>query len=223
MGASLFFQFIINIVSIGLGCGTCCSPYMSVFLSAYTMSHAQSIKKAFKIFIKFFLGKLSAVELVCILTSLLGKQWITKDGYIGNFNLNKAVEAGLLVIGIILLCSWFYKSKRNSKTKCRCSACTPKTYSGWSTYGVGFIFGITPCAPMLLLIGYTLMLPLWEAVILALAFTVSSSLSPMLFIVFIGGVLSQKMYEEIPKLVAWVRLFCYILFIITAVIMLIEN
>jgi hypothetical protein len=223
MGTTLFFQSLINMISTGLGCGTCCSPYISVCLSTYTMSHAQSVKKALKIFLDFFLGKLSAVVLICILTSLLGKRWITKDGHIGNFDLHHFVEIGLLLIGVLLLCRWVFQYKKNTGAKISCGTCKVQTFSGWPACGVGFICGTTPCTPLLLLIGYTVMLPLWESVILAFVFTAASSLSSMLFVVFIGGILSQKMYEEIPKYVSWIRLFCYILFVGMAIVMLITD
>jgi cytochrome c biogenesis protein CcdA len=225
-------QYLSGAVSMGLGCGTCCCPVINLFLSIYTMSHAKSIKKAVKIFLSFFVGKAFAVVLICMLTSFIGKQWISKDGYIGRINMNKAVETGMLLTGIVLICSWIYQKVRMKK-KSSCKSCgtgckmndQKNTSKGemlrrWPGFAVGFFYGITPCAPMLLLVSYSLILHPVETIILSIAFTAASSLSPMLIMVFIAGVLSKKMYEEIPKWVEWIRLVCYIMFVVIAAYML---
>ncbi|MGN1033009.1 MAG: hypothetical protein ACI4PU_06065, partial [Intestinibacter sp.] len=52
--------------SIGLGCGTCCSPAIGMFLSTYIVSHSQSMRKAIGTFISFFLGKVISVVSLCM-------------------------------------------------------------------------------------------------------------------------------------------------------------
>lgn len=218
MGSAIFIQYLSSIISIGLGCGTCCSPSVGLFLSTYTMAHAQSLKKAVGIFLHFFFGKLTAILLVCSISCLLGKQWINKEGYIGSINLNDMVEKGLLLIGIFLIIKWIWDKKKGQK-KCNdhCKRENP-TKSKWPPFAIGFFYGITPCAPMILLIGYALVLPLGLTLLLSLTFCIVSSISPLLILIFIAGMLSQKMYQEIPKWIEWIRLFCYILFLLVSIV-----
>lgn len=217
MESVMFIQYLSSVISIGLGCGTCCSPSVGMFLSTYTMAHAQNLKKAVSIFLHFFFGKLSAILLVCSVSCLLGKQWISKEGYIGTFSLNDMVDKGLLFIGIFLIIKWVWDRRKGEK-KCNghCQGDTPAK-SKWPPYAIGFLYGMTPCAPMVLLIGYALVLPLGPTILLSLTFCIVSSISPLLIMIFIAGILSQKMYQEIPKWIEWIRLFCYILFLLVSI------
>lgn len=53
MNASVIVPALTTAVSIGLGCGTCCSPIISTFLSSYVVSHSGGVKKGFCHFLVF--------------------------------------------------------------------------------------------------------------------------------------------------------------------------
>ena len=80
--------------------------------------------------------------------------------------------------------------------------------------GMGISYGASPCAPLILMTGYAASLPLGYAALSGAVFAVASTISPMLFMLFISGVLAGKMYKEIPGYLKWFRLGCYILLIV---------
>ena len=53
----MFVMALTTAVSVGLGCGTCCSPIMSTFLSTYVVSHSGGVKKGVLSFVSFFFWK----------------------------------------------------------------------------------------------------------------------------------------------------------------------
>ena len=56
---------------------------------------------------------------------------------------------------------------------------------------------MTPCAPLLLMIGYCFTLPVSLAGITGVAFSLSSMVSPVLLLVVVIGALSKKMGKEV--------------------------
>lgn len=75
----------------------------------------------------------------------------------------------------------------------------------------GLTYGFTPCAPLLLMIGYSFTLPVPLAGATGVAFSLTSMVSPVLLLTVITGVLSRKMRREIPGYVKWFRLGSYLL------------
>lgn len=78
----------------------------------------------------------------------------------------------------------------------------------------GLTYGMTPCAPLLLMIGYSFTLPAPLAAMTGIAFSLSSMASPVLLLVIVTGTLSKKMRKEIPDGVKWFRLASYVLLIV---------
>ncbi len=78
----------------------------------------------------------------------------------------------------------------------------------------GFTYGMTPCAPLLLMIGYCFTLPVSLAGVTGIAFGLSTMISPALLLVMVTGALSAKMRKEIPNAVRWFRLASYVLLMI---------
>lgn len=222
MNTSLFIPALTTAVSVGLGCGACCSPIISTFLSTYVVSHSGGVKKGILSFISFFFGKMLSVSLMCMISALISRQFISDSGYIGPFNLRLFSQAAMSVIGLILTIRWFLELKKQRK----CSGCKEcgKTVrkSGFvPMLAAGFTYGMTPCAPLLLMIGYCFTLPVSLAGVIGVAFSLSSMVSPVLLLVVVTGALSKKMGKEIPDAVKWFRLASYVLlmvmpFILTA-------
>ena len=61
-----------------------------------------------------------------------------------------------------------------------------------------------------------------ESAILAFIFTLANSIPPTLIMIVFVGMLSKKMYQEIPKWIDSIRLFCYIVFMVMAIVMLMQ-
>ena len=78
----------------------------------------------------------------------------------------------------------------------------------------GLTYGLTPCAPLLLIIGYSFTLPVALAGATGIAFSLASMASPVLLLTVITGALSKKMRQEIPGCNKWFRLGSYLLLMV---------
>lgn len=215
MNTSLIVPAFTTAVSIGLGCGTCCSPIISTFLSTYVVSHSNGVKKGILSFVSFFFGKMLSISLLCTVSALISRQFISESGYIGSFNLRLFSQAAMSVIGAVMVIRWFLELKKQKKCG-GCKGC--KTEDGKSGFVpmlmAGVIYGMTPCAPLLLMIGYCFTLSTSLAGMTSIAFSLSSMVSPALLLVVVTGALSKKMGKEIPDAVKWFRLASYFLLMI---------
>lgn len=215
MNTSLLIPAITTAASVGLGCGTCCSPIISTFLSAYVVSHSGGVKKGVLSFVSFFFGKMASVSLLCMAAALVSRQFISDSGYIGSFNLRLFSQAAMSVIGMVLSVRWFLELKR--KKKCGgCKECkkTAEKSGFVPMFAAGLTYGMTPCAPLLLMIGYCFTLPLPLAGVTGAAFSLSGMVSPVLLLVVVTGALSKKMRKEIPDAVKWFRLASYVVLMV---------
>lgn len=215
MNTSLLVSALTTAVSVGLGCGTCCSPIISTFLSTYVVSHSGGVKKGVLSFVSFFFGKMVSVSLLCMAAALVSRQFISDSGYIGSFNLRLFSQAAMSVIGVVLAVRWFLELKKQKK----CGGCKEcKKTVGKSGFvpilAAGLTYGMTPCAPLLLMIGYCFILPVSLAGVTGVAFSLSSMVSPVLLLVVVTGALSKKMRKEIPDAVKWFRLASYVVLIV---------
>lgn len=215
MNTSLLVSAITTAVSIGLGCGTCCSPIISTFLSTYVLSHSNGVKKGILSFVSFFFGKMVSISLLCTVSALISRQFISESGHIGSFNLRLFSQAAMSVVGAVMTIRWFLELKNQKK----CSGCKEcEKEDGKSGFVpmlmAGLTYGMTPCAPLLLIIGYSFTLPATLAGMTGIAFSLSSMVSPVLLLVVMTGVLSKKMKKEIPDAVKWFRLASYFLLMI---------
>ncbi len=202
--------------SVGLGCGTCCSPIISTFLSTYVVSHSNGVKKGVLSFLSFFMGKLISVTFLCMTAAAVSRQFISQDGYIGTFNLRLAVQLAMSGIGAVLAIHWLLELRREQHTCHGCHDCgRPVGKAGvLPMLCAGLTYGFTPCAPLLLMIGYSFTLPIPLAGVTGAAFSLASMASPVLLLTVITGALSQRMSHEIPGCVKWFRLGSYLLLMI---------
>lgn len=215
MNGGLMIPAVTAAVSVGLGCGTCCSPVISTFLSSYVVSHAGGVKKGLLSFLSFFFGKMVSVTCLCIVSALVSRQFISKSGYIGSFNLRLFSQAVMSMIGVVMIVRWFMESGR--KKKCGgCKECGKKEgKAGFAAmFTAGISYGMTPCAPFLLMVGYCFTLPVPAAGVTGIAFSLASMVSPVLLLVVVTGALSKKMRKEIPDAVKWFRLASYVLLMV---------
>lgn len=212
MNASLLISALTTAVSIGLGCGACCSPIISTFLSTYVISHANGVKKGLLSFVSFFFGKLLGVSSLCIVSAFISRRFISEDGYIGSFHLRLFSQTAMSLIGVIMVIRWIMELNR--ERKCRgCKSCGKQEGKAGviPMLMAGFAYGITPCAPLLLMIGYCLAIPVPLAGLTGVTFGLSSMVSPILLLTVVTGAFSKKMKKEIPETVKWFRLASYVL------------
>ena len=78
----------------------------------------------------------------------------------------------------------------------------------------GFIYGATPCVPIVGILGYYAVLPMDIALITGIVFGFSSILTPITLMAFISGAASKKIVDEIPEYLKWFRLAAYMILLI---------
>ena len=145
--------------------------------------------------------------------------FIDENGYIGSFNLHHAVSWVMLASALFLIRRWLQSRKQT------CAKCGGKCHSDNKSrlipsFTVGLAYGAYPCAPLLMVAGYAITLSLPGAVLLGAVFALASSLSPMLVIFGLSGVLSGKIRTQLGKAMPWIQLSVYILFLVLAVVSL---
>lgn len=148
-----------------------------------------------------------------MVAAAVSRQFISQDGYIGNFNLRLAAQFAMSGIGVVLAVRWLLELKKERHSCHGCYDCGKlKGKAGvLPMLCAGLTYGFTPCAPLLLMIGYAFTLPVPLAVATGVAFSVASMASPVLLLTVITGALSKKMRQEIPGYIKWFRLGSYLL------------
>ena len=191
-----------------MGCGTCCGSAAGAFFSGYLMTHARNFRESFAGFWKFYLGKVLAVASIC------------------GIPLMKVVDLCMITMAVWMLYD-LYRERTGRKKCTHCdhsgsgsaagedrSPAQDHKMSGIAIFIMGAGYGITPCAPLILIAGYCAALPSLHAVAVGSAFAAASALSPMLLLLLISGVLAGRMYREIPGFLNWFRAACYIAVIV---------
>lgn len=215
MGTNLLLPVITTAMTVGLGCGTCCSPVISAFLSTYVVSHADGVKNGILSFLNFFLGKLLSVSCLCMIAALLGKQFIGADGYIGVVNLRLIAQLVMSGIGMIMAVKWIIGNRKHKSGKNCCGCGKKQINSGFlPMLAAGITYGFAPCAPLLMMVGYSFTLPIILAGVTGISFGIASAAIPVLLLVIISGVLSKRLMRELPQYLKWFQLASYLILVI---------
>jgi hypothetical protein len=211
MELAILLPVLATAVSVGLGCGTRCSPAVSIFLSSYIITHSGGMKKSLGSFMSFFLGKVLAVVVLCGLAALIGSTFISDSGYVGSFNLRLILEFAMVMLGLFLIGKWIYDFKH---PKAPCGGCGGEKKLDKKgvlpLLALGFAYGASPCAPLLLIIGVSATLSLPAAVLTATVFSVASTLTPILLMILLSGALSGRISKEIPRQLPYFQLASYV-------------
>ena len=229
MVSTVFLESLTAAASVGMGCGTCCGSGISAALYGYLTTHMKNIKQSFIGFFDFFIGKLIAVISLCCIASAVGSNIIDEGGNVFGIKAAVIVDGFMLAMSIWMLIGWI--RERTGHKSCKsCGGCkehTKKTEYRKSNHAalicMGISYGLTPCAPLILMTGYAASLPFGYAAMLGTVFALASTISPMLFMLLISGVLAGKMYKEIPQYLKWFRLSCYVLLIVLFSVSLIKE
>ena len=226
----MIIQGITAALSVGMGCGTCCGSGVSAFLFGYLTTHAKTMRHSLWAFLSFYLGKVLAVAGVCLASSLVGRQILDESGSIGGVNLHLWLDLCMIAMGIWFVFKWIREFRHQGCENCHhcSSASSPEgkfhslmnRLSG-ENKGVnypaltilGAVYGISPCAPLLMMAGYAATLSPLASVLSGSAFAMASALVPMLLLMLLTGILSSKLYKEIPQYISLFRLFSYLLLI----------
>ena len=208
----MFVEAIASAASVGLSCGAGCGSSASAFLTTYVLSEGRGMRFALRQVLSFYVGKLAAVLLVCLGGAMAGRVLIPLDGTLMGIPLNKVVYAVMLCASVWLLVDWF--RQRKGCAGCRHCGGGLKTVP---SFAVGMAYGLSPCAPLLMVLGYAAALTVPAALMLGTVFALASSLIPALLILVLAGTLSTKITTQLGKALPWFQLAVYTLYLVTAV------
>lgn len=230
MGLTLLLESMTTAASVGMGCGTCCGSGISAALYGYLTTHARDLKQSMRAFLDFFFGKLLAVVMLCCLAALLGRSVLDSDGRLFGLRIAVIVDILMIGMGLWLLIGWL--RERFGHRFCHsCGHCSADEKTDLGTekpsrgllLGMGFGYGISPCAPLILMTSYAATLPVGYAAALGGVFAAASTVSPALLLLALSGVLAGKMRREIPTYLTWFRLGCYVLLIVVFAVCLCKE
>ena len=118
-------------------------------------------------------------------------------------------------IGLLMVIRWILENRKHKS----CSGCSGHAKKegktgNFAVFLAGLAYGCTPCAPLLLIIGYAFTLPVALAGMTGAAFGLASAFTPVLLLALLSGSLSTKMAQEIPHCLKWFRLASYVLLMV---------
>lgn len=202
-------------LTCGLSCGACGNPMVNVFLASYLFTHTGKIKKSLFSFLGFHIGKAVSVMTMCLLISLLGSSIVDEKGNVFGVNLKHLVYIAMLVFIAILIIQWFRHEKQSCCRECSKNKVRSDKFCHMLAYGI--ISGLSPCASLVVILGYASALATIEAMLVGLCFSLANSLIPLLLLVFLTGVLSKEMFKEIPAKIKYFQLATYIFFAVSLI------
>lgn len=209
----MLLQALASAASVGLGCGTGCGSSASAFLAAYILSEEKGFLGALRQVVGFLVGKLLAVTVLCAAASLLGGTLIDENGLTFGVDLHALLGWTMLLCSIWLIYRWF----RERRGCAGCRHCAEKKPQTMPPFFVGLAYGASPCAPLMMVLGYAALLPVPGAVLLGTVFALCSSLTPALITFTVSGALSKKITAELGRAMPWFRLFVYCFFFAAAI------
>jgi len=186
---------------MGMSCGTGCSPAISIFLSSYVFHAEGNTRESLLAFLRFFIGKAVAILMVCAAASLLRIALVEQGGYFGRYKLSLLMPVFLILTGIYMLRRCIREMKGGGCDHCH-GACRYGTKSQFTAAGPaigGFLYGLTPCVPMVLLTGYAVTLPLPLSLLLGAAFSAACMISPLFLMMIFLKLVAFRMYREVPR------------------------
>lgn len=193
---------------------------VNVFLASYLFTHTGKLKRSVIAFLGFHLGKAISVMAMCGLISVLGSSIVDERGKFFGISLQKVVYAAMLIFMLVLIVRWFREEKH---TGCdgKCQHAKSDRFGHMLIYGI--LSGLSPCASLVVVLGYASALTAVEAVLVGLCFSLANSLVPLLLLVGLTGLLSGEMYKELPSKIKYFQLATYIVFAAALVYNLIKG
>lgn len=193
---------------------------VNVFLASYLFTHTGKLKRSVIAFLGFHLGKAISVMAMCGLISVLGSSIVDERGKFFGISLPKVVYAAMLIFMLVLIVRWFREEKH---TGCdgKCQHAKSDRFGHMLIYGI--LSGLSPCASLVVVLGYASALTAVEAVLVGLCFSLANSLVPLLLLVGLTGLLSGEMYKELPSKIKYFQLATYIVFAAALVYNLIKG
>jgi len=159
----MFSTCCLTVLITGLSCGVGCNPQINYFLSTCVLCSSVGMRKAFRTLLLFYAGKACSVLMLCILTSFMQKS-IWMDHLVpAAFWVNILLNLSFIIVGGVSV----WKTVRTDRKSCNCHCCPEKSrFYTLTPAAVGMLYGITPCAPFLMLLGYASALSPMQSIVI---------------------------------------------------------
>ena len=213
----LLSQALTSAAAVGIGCGAGCGSSASAFLTTYVLSEGKNMRYAMSQVAAFYIGKMLAVAAVCTGGALLGNTLITGNGELAGFPLRRLVSLAMIITSLWLLRSWAGERK-GCKNCRRCSAESRRIPS----FTVGMAYGFSPCAPLMMVLGFSALLPVHSALLLAILFSLASSLIPAMITLTLAGALSVRISAQLGSRLPYFQLILYVVYLFSGIYGLIQ-
>jgi hypothetical protein len=187
------------------------------FLTTYVLSEGKNMRYAMSQVAAFYIGKMLAVAAVCTGGALLGNTLITGNGELAGFPLRRLVSLAMIITSLWLLRSWAGERK-GCKNCRRCSAESRRIPS----FTVGMAYGFSPCAPLMMVLGFSALLPVHSALLLAILFSLASSLIPAMITLTLSGALSVRISAQLGSRLPYFQLILYVVYLFSGIYGLIQ-
>lgn len=200
-------------LTCGISCEACGNPIVNMFLASYLFTHTGQWKQSLRAFLSFHLGKACSVMLLCGLISMLGTVVTDENGNLFGIPMQKMVYFAMLIFAIYLIAKWFLENqtKKGCSGICKNAKREPQRQKHMFLYG--WISGMSPCASLVLVLGYASALTAAEAMLVGVCFSLANSMLPLLLLVLLTGILSKEMFREIPDKIRYFQLATYVCFV----------
>lgn len=199
-------------LTCGISCGACGNPIVNVFLASYLFTHTGRWNQSLRAFLSFHLGKACSVMLLCGLISLLGSAVTDENGNLFGIPMQKIVYFAMLGFAIYLIVRWFLENRTKKCCRGDCKNAKAGVQRLQHMFLYGLISGMSPCASLVLVLGYASALTAAEAMLVGACFSLANSILPLLILVMLTGLLSKEMFREIPDKVRYFQLAAYVCF-----------
>lgn len=216
MELTLLLEGLSVATSVGLGCGTCCGSSAGILLSGYVMSHARDTKQSLMAFLTFFVGKVAGVAVLCLASSLVGRAVFSQGDLLSSTWVDRAFDVFMIGMALWFLIVWIREARGQKVCGDQCRdhhKMREAVQDGIhlpALFAAGAGYGITPCAPLVIVLGLCVTLPAGYALATGATFACASIASPLLLVLLLSGFLTVRMHKEIPGMIRWIRLACYL-------------
>lgn len=201
-------------LTLGLSCGVGCGSVVTPFMTSYVIGKQKSQKDCFKSILVFSLGKILIMMALGAITALIGESAIEVVQIYIPFQLNYLFNVVMVLLGIYIVSKSLKKKSCSQCTKISVKIDVPdrgynekKEKDMVPLFMSGVIYGITPCAPLGIMLTTTIGIGIIKGALLLGFFGLITCLSPAIIQVFIAGLMIPMMKKEIPEKIHWISLF----------------
>lgn len=220
MMESIFLNYsspFLAAIAIGFSCGTGCSPVISLFLTTHIMGNSSNVRKGLLSFFHFFLGKTSICVILAFLSALFGSAILGNNVETLGFDLKLILDIFLIIAGLVPILRMLTSKKKHTCKTCNQSCDSHdkplNSNRGFTLFGIGAAYGITPCAPLLMVLFLASLNSPLRSLPISILFSIASSISPLILLSALAGFFSKKMYAEIPQFINIFQFISFIIFI----------